>query len=150
MSIDLQILDTQLRVFPNGDIQRQLKSGTWKSIKNTANHNQGYNVIVINKKQFMRSRIVGKAFLSLDLNDKMVLHHIDGNRLNCSVDNLTIESYSSISFYRTDTNGYHHDIKNNVYISIITHNGNTRRLGIFNTPDEAYDCYIKERNRIHM
>jgi hypothetical protein len=150
MSIDLQILDTQLRVFPNGDIQRQLKSGTWKSIKNTANHNQGYNVIVVNKKQFMRSRIVGKAFLQLELNDKMVLHHKDGNRLNCAVDNLTIESYSSISFYRTDTHGYHHDIKNNVYISIITHNGLTRRLGTFTTPDEAYDCYIQERSRIHV
>jgi hypothetical protein len=150
MSIDIKIIDTNIRAFPNGELQRQLKSGTWKTIQNTANHNQGYNVIVINKRQFMRSRLMGKAFLHLELDDKVVLHHKDGNRLNCSLDNLSIETYSSISQYRSDTLGYHHDIKNNVYIAIITTNGTTRRLGTFTTPDEAYDCYIQERDRIHM
>ena len=149
MSIEIKIIDTNLRVFKDGVIERQLKSGNWKVIKNEANHNQGYNVIVINKKQFMRSRIMGKTFRELDLNEKIVMHHKDGNRLNCHIDNLSIETYSSISYYRTDTNGWYHDKKNNVYISIITKDGVTQKLGKFSTPEEAYSCYSDERDRLN-
>lgn len=145
---EIKVLDTTLRVHSSGMIERQLKSGNWKVIQNTANHNQGYNVIVINKKQFMRSRLMGNVFMNMDLQDKRVMHHKDANRLNCALDNLSVETYSSISYYRTDTNGYHHDLKNNVYIAILTQNGDTRKLGSFETPEEAYACYITERDRI--
>ena len=45
--IEMCILDSMFRIHETGEIERQFKSGMWKSIKNTKNHNQGYNVILI-------------------------------------------------------------------------------------------------------
>jgi len=85
----LNINETELRVHKNGVIERKLKSGKWKVIENTANHNQGYNVILIQKKQYMRSHLVYLAYSKKI--DKVSLYHKDGNRLNCAVDNLLVE-----------------------------------------------------------
>ncbi|ADX06547.1 hypothetical protein 162310544 [Organic Lake phycodnavirus] len=43
------IRGSTLNVHDDGTIQRKLISGRWKEIKNKANHNKGYNVILINK-----------------------------------------------------------------------------------------------------
>jgi hypothetical protein len=47
---ELSIGESMFRIYPNGDIERKLKSGRWKIIPNVANQNQGYNVIFIEKK----------------------------------------------------------------------------------------------------
>lgn len=92
---ELTILDSKFRIYETGTIERQLKSGCWKLIQNTPNHTHGYNVILIKTKQFMRSRIIAMAYLELD-EKKVLLHHKDGDRLNCALSNLSIESYKSI------------------------------------------------------
>jgi hypothetical protein len=92
---ELTILDSKFRIHECGNVERQLKSGRWKIIQNTPNHNQGYNVILIQNKQYMRSRIIAMAYLILD-EKKVLLHHKDGNRLNCALSNLSIENYKSI------------------------------------------------------
>ena len=92
---ELTILDSKFRIHESGEIERQLKSGRWKLIQNNPNHNQGYNVILINNKQYMRSRIIAMAYMSLS-EKKVLLHHKDGNRLNCALSNLSIETYKSI------------------------------------------------------
>ena len=97
---EVSIGDSMLRVFPNGDIERKLKSGRWKMIPNVANQNQGYNVIFIEKKQYMRSRIVCLALMNIPATGKYLMYHKDGNRLNCSLDNLSIETYQSINAYK--------------------------------------------------
>lgn len=147
---EIVIQESVFRVYENGDVERKLKSGSWKQIKNTANHNQGYNVVLIQKKQYMRSRLMFLAYLNVDVNEKIVMHHKDGNRLNCSLDNLTIETYSSMSYYRTDTNGWHYDSKQQKYIASITTNGKLIHLGKYDTPDEAYEAYSKERELIYQ
>jgi hypothetical protein len=147
---ELVIQDSTFRVYESGDIERKMKSGTWKQIKNTANHNQGYNVILVQKKQYMRSRLMFLAYLNVPMNEKIVMHHKDGNRLNCALNNLTIETYSSMSYYRTDTNGWHYDSKTQKYIASITKNGTLIQLGKYDTPDEAYEAYIKEREVIYQ
>jgi hypothetical protein len=96
---ELTIEDSMFRVYPNGDIERKLKSGRWKMIPNVANQNQGYNVIFINKKQYMRSRIICLSFMNITTTGKVLAHHKDGDRLNCSVDNLSIETYQTIHIY---------------------------------------------------
>jgi hypothetical protein len=93
---ELTIENTLLRVYENGEIERQFKSGLWKLIHNSSNHSQGYNVILIQKRQYMRSRIMAMTYLNLDVNKKVLMHHKDGNRLNCALTNLTIESHQSI------------------------------------------------------
>jgi len=81
---------TELKVFNNGTIMRKMKE--WKEIKNTANQSKGYNVILINKKQYMRSKIIVNAFLKIPLDDKSIyICHKDNDKLNCSFKNLEIK-----------------------------------------------------------
>ena len=146
---EITIEGSNFKVYENGAIERQLKSGKWKLIKNNANHNQGYNVILIQKRQYMRSRIMFLTFMNVPITEKIVMHHKDGNRLNCALSNLSIETYSSMSYYRNDTNGWYHDPKQDKYVASITKNGVMIQLGKFNTADEAYDAYLKERSILH-
>jgi hypothetical protein len=82
--------ETELKVFKNGTIQRKMSN--WKEIKNTANQNKGYNVILINKKQYMRSKIIANTFLKIPLDDKSIyICHKDNDKLNCSLKNLEIK-----------------------------------------------------------
>ena len=55
-SCKLTLLNSELIVYRNGKIKRKMKSGKWKEINNNINHNSGYNVIMINKKQFLRQQ----------------------------------------------------------------------------------------------
>jgi hypothetical protein len=98
---ELELSGSKFRVHENGELERQLKSGSWKLVKNTANHNQGYNVVLIQKRQYMRSRLMFLAFLNIQDDQKYIAHYKDGNRLNCALTNLSIETYSSIASYRT-------------------------------------------------
>ena len=85
--------ETELKVFKNGTIQRKMKE--WKEIKNNANQNKGYNVILINKKQYMRSKIIINTFLKIPLDDKSIyVCHKDNDKLNCSLKNLEIRKKS--------------------------------------------------------
>ena len=82
--------ETKLKVFKNGSIERKMSN--WKEIKNTANQNKGYNVILINKKQYMRSKIIVNTFLNISLDDKSIyICHKDNDKLNCSLNNLEIK-----------------------------------------------------------
>ena len=149
-TIEITLSGTRLKVNVSGSISRCMKSGNWKVIENTANHRLGYNVIMIDGTQYTRSRIVGFTFLGVkNLTDKsIVMHHKDFDRLNCSVENLSVESYSSINYYRKDTHGYYHDPQTKKYIAMITNNGMTTRLGKFDTAEEAHTRYTEERDRL--
>ena len=68
--IEIKIINTLFRVKKTGEIERQMRSGKWKLVKNTPNQNKGYNVLLVDKKQIMRSRIIAHAFMDLDLFDK--------------------------------------------------------------------------------
>lgn len=148
--VELYLFGTLLRVYHDGSVERRMKSGNWKYIENKANHRQGYNVIMINGVQYMRARIVAYAFLNMIslTNKSIVLHHKDANRLNCSVENLSIESYSSINYYRKDTQGYYKNPNSNTYVAMITKNGITKRLGTFATEDEAHQAYMNARTEL--
>ena len=147
-TVELYLFGTKLQVHPDGKIERLMKSGNWKVVENRVNHRHGYNVIMINSVQYTRARIVAYAFLNMITltNKSVVIHHKDKNRLNCSVDNLSIESYSSINYYRNDTQGYYKKPNSDQFVAMITNNGVTKRIGTFNTEDEAHDAYIQARN----
>lgn len=87
----VNIRNTELDVKEDGTILRKLLSGRWKEIKNNENHKKGYNVILISKKQYMRSSIIAHVFLEYNLYEKSYfVSHIDLNRLNCEVSNLRL------------------------------------------------------------
>lgn len=87
------IRGSEFDVSDDGTIKRKLLSGRWKEVNNKANHNKGYNVILINKKQFMRSSIIAHAFLDYNLDEKKYfVTHLDLDRLNCKLTNLRLVS----------------------------------------------------------
>ena len=148
---EITIANCRIRAFATGEIQRETKTGAWKTVNNAPNHIKGYNVILINKKQYMRSRLMFMAFMMHEnLPEKIVMHHIDGDRLNCSLSNLTVETYSSISHYRTDTCGWQYDPKTDTYHASITKEKETISLGRFKTSDEAYEAYIHARTKLQQ
>ena len=63
--VELYLFGTKLQVYPDGKIERLMKSGNWKVIENGANHRHGYNVIMIKSVQYTRARIVAYAFLNM-------------------------------------------------------------------------------------
>jgi len=90
IALHLNIEGTELKVFNDGRILRKMSD--WKEIKNTANQNKGYNVILINKKQYMRSKIIVNAFRKIPLDDKTIyICHKDNDKLNSSIKNLEIK-----------------------------------------------------------
>lgn len=89
--IRLIIQNTTLKVFENGKILRKMKHD-YKEIANKPNQSKGYNVILIEKKQYMRSKIIAHAFLDISLDDKsLYICHKDEDKLNCSVNNLILK-----------------------------------------------------------
>lgn len=72
----------------NGDIQRMMKSGKWKTIPNVCNHNNGMNVIIINNRQHTRSKLMGCVYMNLDINKQYTCVYQDKNRMNCNISNL--------------------------------------------------------------
>lgn len=84
----IRINDTYLKVNSNGDIKRLMKSGNWKLIPNFCNHNNGMNVIMIDKKQYTRSKILGCIYYGLNINKNYVCKFKDKNRMNCDIKNL--------------------------------------------------------------
>lgn len=84
------ISKTSLICTTNGEIYRKMKSGNWKEIKNCINHSCGYNVILIEKKQYTRAKLILYSQGGIKLQDKNInIFHINQNRLDCHLDNLT-------------------------------------------------------------
>lgn len=84
----IKIDDTFLKVNHLGHIQRLMKSKNWKIIDNYCNHMNGMNVILVNNKQFTRSKILGCAYYNLDINSKYICKFKDKDRMNCNINNL--------------------------------------------------------------
>lgn len=81
----------------SGKLFRKMKSGFWKEIINKSNHCKGYNVILVNKKQFSRARIILYGIKELDLYDKQyTVNYINNNRLDCNIDNLHVKDFKKI------------------------------------------------------
>lgn len=75
-----------------GLLFRKMKTGYWKEVKNTKNHVKGYNVILVNKKQYSRAKLILFAHNKINLDDKNKnIYHKNMNRLDCNLDNLSLD-----------------------------------------------------------
>ena len=84
----IEVNNTPLQVNCNGEIKRLMKSNNWKQIDNNCNHMNGMNVILVNNKQFTRSKVLGCTYLGLDINKKYICRFKDNDRMNCKINNL--------------------------------------------------------------
>jgi hypothetical protein len=84
----IKVNNTYLQLNSRGDIKRLMKSGNWKIIPNLCNHNNGMNVIMIDSKQYTRSKIFGCVYYGLNINNSYICKFKDKNRMNCNINNL--------------------------------------------------------------
>ena len=79
-----------------GELFRKMKSGFWKKIENKENHKKGYNVVLIDKKQYMRAKLIMHFMDKVDLCEKNInIIHINHDKLDCSFNNLSIKSFNN-------------------------------------------------------
>jgi hypothetical protein len=116
-------------------------------------HPQGYKIISIQVKTLQKKKttsihqLVAAAFLNYKWNGhKLVVDHIDSNKLNNNIDNLRIiTSRENTSKERSLKSGLPTGVcfckQTKKYSSEIQINGKKNHLGRFNTPEEASQVY---------
>jgi len=86
--------DTNFQVFRDGRIFRIKPSGFKQEAlkpRSAGGQNKEYYRISVNGKEFKTHRLLAKAFLGLDIENKsQLIDHIDGNGLNNSFENLRV------------------------------------------------------------
>ena len=119
----------------------------WSEVKGYIN-NKGYLVIRLNGKDYKKHRIVGYAFLGLDINNpKQQIDHIDRNKQNNNMNNLRIVSHQENQFNKV-SNGY--TIRGNKYQVRIKLNHQETHIGTFDTEEEARNAYLQAKEKYHI
>ena len=136
----------QVIVFENGDIYRNLKL-----ISNKSSNSDGCNQVRCGNKLFKRHRIIGYAFLGLDIYDtKCQIDHIDGVRLNNYLSNLRIVTNHQNQMNRTTAKGYSWIKRDHIYTAQIYLNRQQIHLGRFKTEEEARAAYNAAKLLYHI
>jgi len=148
--MEVQIGNTQLRVYVNGTIERlDKRCNKWSVVKGT-NHN-GYLRIGIDDKKYLMHRIVAHVYLGLDLNSKLQVDHIDRNGTNNNVSNLRIVTHQENMLNRNiteDAKGYY-VIPSGNYRVMIEINGKLVSVGTYQTEYDAVRRYTYESEKIN-
>jgi len=144
----------KLLVYINGMILRyrdkangRFKKG-WSEAKGSIDNTTGYLRTRLNRKDFLKHRIVGYAFLGLDIdNPKQLIDHIDRNKQNNNMNNLRIVSHQENNF-NTNAKGYFKNGKKfQAYIKL---NKQQIHLGTFSTEEEARNSYLEAKKIYHI
>ena len=111
----------------------------------------GYHSVLLSKdgvkKTIQLHQLVAKAFIENKQNHRAV-NHIDGNKLNNSVDNLEWVSYRENScHYYSNSNigtivGVHYRKERNKYCAHIHENGKKKWLGQYDNAEDAYQARV--------
>ena len=89
---DKEEKETKFICSSEGLLFRKMKTGFWKEIQNTKNHAKGYNVIIVNKKQYSRAKLILFACNKINLDDKNKnIYHKNQDKLDCKIENLTLD-----------------------------------------------------------
>ena len=121
----------------------------WKIVHNTSN-SYGYNTISCGNKMYMRHRIIAYAYLGLDIGDtSKEVDHINGNRIDNTVDNIRIVSHHENNHNRTTAKGYSWNKKANKWRSRIRLNNKIIHLGCYHSEEDARNAYLEAKKVYH-
>ncbi len=152
--INLVYYSPELRVHRDGSVERLWqRGGKWKIVKNTKNHNQGYNQIKVVDTMILRHRIMAFCFKKLStilFDNTEVIDHIDRNRLNNNINNLRVVTQQENSENRTGIKGFSMDKRDNRFYSEIKVNKQKLFLGGFKTEEEARKAYLTAKAKYHI
>ena len=132
-----------LMVYRCGDVYRKFRNIYWKFVHNTTNTSDGYNRVRCGNSMYMRHRIIGYAYLNLDIDDlSQQIDHINGDKLCNHVDNLRIVPHEINMQNKIKCKGYSWDKRANKWQATIGLNKKKIHLGYYDTPEEARSAYL--------
>ena len=157
----IEINDTTFLLFESGRALRKIKKFDHKNVfyaygmKEVPNtpcklHGGRNYIKCCNNKFVFRDRLIAKAFINDNLNDKHQIIHIDGDNLNNRADNLSIINNQQRSFMKQSAKGYTFRKEINKYQAEITLNNVKINLGCFNTEAEAHEAYLNAKSFHHV
>jgi hypothetical protein len=155
---EIELYETKLRVYRNGDIWRLCKvsnqfgkKGDWVlSSGCLVGRNREYLQININSKGILMHRIVAYAYLGLDINNKKdQIDHENHITTDNRVENLRIVDNQKNAF-NTNAKGCYLNKISNKWYSRINVNGQRKHLGIFDTYEEAHQAYLQAKLIYHI
>ena len=147
----IEMNGVKLFVMKSGVIYRFFNNKRWKLIENTNNHVDGYNKIGLNKKLFLRHRVMCYAYRKLDImNYKLQIDHIDGDRLNNHIDNLRIVSHQQNQWNQTKAKGYYWNKRDKKWRAQINVNKKLLFLGSYTNEEDARQAYVNAKLIHHI
>jgi hypothetical protein len=139
---EIELFETKLRVYRNGDIWRLSRGNKWKLVNVKPDGNGYYSIDLNTKKSVKCHRIVGYFYLGLDITDPTKqIDHINHIRTDNRVDNLQIVTNQQNAFNRGNVKGYYFNKTYGKYIAYIKLNQKYHHLGYFDTEEEAATAY---------
>lgn len=133
-----------------GEVYGLKADGNMRLIENVANDKTGYSRILCGSKMTKRHRIIAYTYLGLDLeNPKQQIDHIDGNKLNNSLDNLRVVTHQQNQWNQTKAKGYYFNKASQKWKAQITLNRKEIYLGYYETESEAHTAYLKAKLIYH-
>jgi hypothetical protein len=145
---EIELNGTKLRVYSCGKIE-SFHHNKWRE-SNGVKRNTGYYRIQINYKHYLKHRVIGFAFLGLDIdNPNQQIDHIDRVRHNNNVSNLRIVT-SQQNKFNVGAKGYTWDKATNKWLAHIKINNKCIHLGRFATEDEARKAYLLAKEKYHI
>jgi len=90
-----------------------------------------------------------REILGLKYGDKRQADHIDHNTLDNRESNLRIVTPQQNKCNRRNVKGFQFDNQANRYQAYITIDRKKKHLGMFATPEEAHNAYLKAKKKYH-
>ena len=132
----------------------QYSNKEWHKITFTLS-NFGYLTCLLRnnkvRRTFFKHRLI-YLFYNLDfdiLNSKIILDHVDRNRLNNSIDNLRVVTTQENAFNRGAKGFYFHK-PSCKWVAQITLNGKGQHIGCYDTEEEAHEAYLQAKKKYHI
>lgn len=139
----------KLNVFSDGKIYKVLEDETEVFLNNKPTIN-GYVACQLKNKKFYQHRIIGYAFLNLDIeNIKIQIDHKNLIKTDNRVENLRVVNNQQNNWNLSNVKGYTLCKKSKKYVTQIRINGKKTNIGSFKTEEEAHNAYLKAKEKYH-
>lgn len=151
-SIDLEDLRKHFKLV-NGELYRVTKTGNEKLL-HSPNDKDKYHRVRYKHKLIKVHRIVYSLYYNTEIDNNLVIDHINGNKSDNRIENLR-----AITHRENLQNSYKHregrhkgidQMKNNKYRARIHYNGKTYTLGIYKDLEQAISKHNQAMSRIEF
>jgi hypothetical protein len=128
------------------------KQKRWKKLKQRVVNGYLTVSVYIDKVGYcvLVHRLLMESLRPDEWNPELQVDHIDGNRMNNSIDNLRMVTLNENIFNNLHfVKGYFYNKATGKYHSEINAYGKKYVLGSFNTKEEAREAYLKAKKKYH-